>query len=65
MVKVYQCKSWNDGEAKWKCNRGHFTGYAILQMSGTEIVPGTERDVDKSELDENARIILPDVGYGR
>jgi len=60
MVKVYQCKSWDDGQAMWIVNRGHFTIEAIKKLPKTEIVPGTEREVEESALDENGRVNLRD-----
>ena len=60
-IKVYQCKSWNDREAMWKVNRGFFKREAIDAMTGTHIVPETEREVERSELNENGRVILLDV----
>ena len=53
MVKVYQARSWDDGRSKWKFEPGWWTKERIAKMPKGDIIPGTEREIETSQLDKD------------
>ena len=53
MVKVYQARVWDEAKGKYVFTPGWWTEERIKKMPKGQIIPGTEKEVEPSQLDKD------------
>jgi hypothetical protein len=59
MTTVHSFRAWDHIAGEFKVQSHKSTAERIASIKGAQIVPGTEEEVDPSELDADGRMLRP------